>query len=101
MANKSKTKAEKAHLSRVAGLGCIVCKNNGFDDTPSEIHHLRNGQGGAQRASHYETIPLCTIHHRHSGHGEIAFHASQYEFEERYGTERELLDQVKGLLGEE
>jgi hypothetical protein len=25
--SKSKTKAEKLHLSRVAALGCIVCRN--------------------------------------------------------------------------
>ncbi|WP_439896007.1 hypothetical protein [Citrobacter freundii] len=32
--SRSKTKAEKLHLSRVAELRCIVCRNEGLGDTP-------------------------------------------------------------------
>lgn len=59
------TKAERAHLSRVAALGCVLCRCHfGAEGTPAEVHHLREGQGAAQRASHYLTIPLCPEHHR-------------------------------------
>ncbi|WP_420285060.1 Ref family recombination enhancement nuclease [Serratia liquefaciens] len=92
------TKAEKVHLNRVASLGCIVCKNLGYEDTPAQIHHIRTGKGRAQRASHYETLPLCPMHHQHGGHG-VALHAGQKTWEQNYGTELELLAQVRAELG--
>ena len=70
------TKDEKRHLQRVADLGCIVCRNVYFRKTAAEIHHIRAGQGMAQRASHFETIPLCPRHHRTGGYG-VAIHAGQ------------------------
>lgn len=92
------TKAEKQHLGRVAALGCIVCRNEGFGETPACCHHIRAGQGMGQRASDFEVIPLCGIHHQQGGHG-VAIHAGQKAWEARYGTERELLTQVRQLLG--
>ena len=98
MAKKRKpTKAESEHMDRVAQLGCIVCINNGYRDTPAEIHHPRTGVGGAQRSPHTTVLPLCPIHHRTGGHG-IAIHAGQETWEALYGTETELLHQVEGLL---
>lgn len=91
------TKAEKQHLNKIADLGCIVCRNSGYGKSPAEIHHIRNGQGMSQRASNYEAIPLCHIHHRTGGYG-VAFHAGKKAFESKYGTERELLSQVGGLI---
>lgn len=93
MANKS----EKAHLSAVANLGCIVCRNERLGQSPAEIHHIRSGQGMSQRASNYDVIPLCHSHHRTGGYG-IAFHAGKKAFESKYGTERELLKQVGELI---
>ena len=90
-------KAEKEHLARVASLGCIVCRNLGFFETPATIHHIRAGQGMGQRASHNEVIPLCPGHHQHGGHG-VAIHAGQKIFEAKYGTEEQLLEQVRELL---
>jgi hypothetical protein len=51
-------------MARVAALGCILCRHLGEGDTPAEIHHVREGQGGAQRAQDTLTIPLCPEHHR-------------------------------------
>ena len=91
------TKAEKEHLSKVAEIGCIVCLNENYGQSPAEIHHIRSGQGMAQRASNYEVIPLCPIHHRNGGHG-VAVHAGIETWQERFGTEVELLNQVKEML---
>ena len=52
------------HMGRVAGLGCILCRELGWGDTPAEVHHIREGQGAAMRASDFLTIPLCPEHHR-------------------------------------
>lgn len=58
------TNAAKRHLDRVAGLGCILCSHLGNYGTPAEIHHLREGQGAAQRGNDWTAIPLCPEHHR-------------------------------------
>jgi hypothetical protein len=60
------TKAEAAYLGKVARLGCVCCNLLGFDvaDVQPEIHHVREGQGMAQRACHWLVIGLCPTHHR-------------------------------------
>ncbi|GMQ79534.1 MAG: Ref family recombination enhancement nuclease [Anaerolineae bacterium] len=97
MTKKPPTKAEQAHMARVIELGCIVCMNKGYGFSPAEIHHPRNGQGLSQRANHKDGIPLCPQHHRLGGYG-VAIGAGQKRWEELYGTERKLLEQVIGIL---
>ena len=61
----SRSSAEgRRHMGRVAELGCVLCRHLGFDGTPAEVHHIREGQGAAQRASDFLTVPLCPEHHR-------------------------------------
>lgn len=91
-------KAEQQHLDRVAALCCIACRNTGLGDTPAEIHHCSAGTGLSVRADNYRTIPLCPIHHRQGGHG-VAIHAGRRTWERNYGTEEELLAQVRRELG--
>jgi hypothetical protein len=57
---------ESEYLGRVARLGCVCCSLLGFEveDVPPEIHHPREGQGMAQRASNWLAIPLCPECHR-------------------------------------
>lgn len=82
------TKDERNHLERVARLGCIICGGD------AEIHHIRTGCGMSQRASNYHVIPLCAFHHRQGPFGD-AIHNGHKTFEQRYGTEIELLEQVR------
>ena len=86
------------YLDRVANLGCIVCLNQGLGQTPANVHHIRTGYGVSQRAPDSETIPLCPTHHQNPAHGELAYHANPQLFQDRYGTELELLEQVKEIL---
>ena len=90
------SKADSDYMGKVADLGCIVCLNNGYFDTPAEIHHIGNGTMG-KKATNHETIPLCVEHHRKGNNG-VAVHAGRKSFEANFGTEQELLAQVKGLL---
>jgi PHP family Zn ribbon phosphoesterase len=94
---KEATAAEKRHMSKVAALCCVVCRNLGYGESPAELHHVRNGKG-LKRASHMEVIPLCHTHHRTGGHG-IAYHAGRVVWEENFGTEIELLEQVLSEVG--
>lgn len=90
------TKAEKAHLDAVAGLGCIVCRRIGRGFTPAMVHHINTG-GMSQRAPHHLTIPLCPYHHQTGPFGE-AVHNGKRTFEERFGKEWELLEHTQALL---
>ena len=92
------SKATRDHLAKVAALGCVVCRNEGLGDSPAHAHHI-NCHAMARKASDFETIPLCHPHHQAADgtatfQGHIAVHRSLEEFERRYGTERELLEQV-------
>lgn len=47
-------------------MGCALCSILDMEHTPAEVHHIRDGQGAAQRASDWLTVPLCPEHHRGS-----------------------------------
>lgn len=95
---RSRTKAEREHLSRVAELGCWACRKDGNYGTPAEIHHIRDGMGMAQRASDFETIPLCPAHHRTGERGTLSVQNHYQQFQNRYGSERQLLIEVLAEL---
>lgn len=61
----------KTYKSRAADLGCMACRLLGYGETPASLHHVREGQGMAQRASDWLVIPLCREHHqgKHGIHG--------------------------------
>ena len=88
MAKKAATAKEKAHMGRVAELGCIICHR------PAQVHHVAN-QG--VRASHYATFALCGFHHTDGGFGD-AIHQGRRTWEARHGTEKELLKKTLELL---
>ena len=76
-------KREKKWMESVAGIGCLICRENGFSDSPAEVHHV------FQKRSAYLTVPLCPSHHR----GPRGFHGlGQRAFEAMYSmTEQDLL----------
>ena len=88
-----RTNAEKRWIGKAVGRGCIVCRNLGYGASPAEWHHIREGQGAAQRAGNFLAIALCPNHHRLGGSG-VAIHAGQKTWENLYGTELDLLDQT-------
>ena len=93
---KNPSVAEKKHMARVAELGCIVCRRIGYSGTPSELHHPRSGVGMAQRASHWDVLPLCVEHHR----GKTGLHGLGTKgFAKHWGfDEAELLADTRLLL---
>lgn len=66
---------ERAHMTRIAQQGCIVCRLLGNAGTPAQLHHIREGQGMGTRASNWLTIPLCPEHHTgpHGIHGDKTY----------------------------
>lgn len=79
-------------MSKVAELPCAACGVHLV-----ELHHP-TGAGMGLRASNYDVIPLCPKHHRTGGYG-VAVHAGQKAWEEKYGTQAEMLARTRELLG--
>lgn len=89
-------KAESDHIEKVVSKGCIICLNCFGFDSPAEAHHIGNGAMG-KRASNFEVIALCPMHHRLGGVG-VAVHAGRKSFEKNFGTEKELLKQTLEMI---
>jgi hypothetical protein len=100
---KAPTVAERAHMGRVAELGCIVCRKDGRPGVSAQVHHMKVNPltglhlGLGQRSSHYHTIPLCPFHHG-PGNGGGGYHDNPRTFTLQHGTEIELFRWVCQLL---
>jgi hypothetical protein len=94
--SRSKTKSDRAYLSRVAELGCIVCLIHHGEASPACIHHLRDGQGMGQRADDRTAIGLCYFHHQ----GPEGIHTlGTRRWQAKYGSGKERLAKVREALG--
>ena len=91
----TKTKQEKDHMNKVAGLGCLICNKMGFPDSPAELHHIKNLTGIGRKASNFEVIPLCPRHHRQ---GKDAYHFSPKEFTKKWGSQKDLLQETLTMV---
>ena len=89
--------AAKRHLSRVASLGCVICRRLGYPDSAAEIHHPRFAAGMAQRASDWLAIPACPEHHR----GPRGIHGDRSVLRQIKCDEQALLADVIELLDKE
>jgi hypothetical protein len=93
------TKADKERGIKLRDLGCIVCLNEHEVFTEPAIHHLN---GKVRERCHEQTIPLCPRHHQIKDNNKpprwFTRHGEYVHFEEAYGTEWELLEQVNGLI---
>ena len=87
------TKNEKEKLRKIAELGCSLCRHQGNEGTPAEMHHIR--RGGVRSRS--PVIPLCPYHHRGSN---TSIHGmGRKRFEREYSiTEEQLLVQTEDLI---
>jgi len=93
--NKSKhleqmKKKDKDRFDKLRQLGCIACSKKGIFSEPV-IHHIRRFTGVGLRPPHDKTIPLCPQHHNM---GNESIHLNKKKFEELFGNELDLLDEV-------
>lgn len=89
---KKRTKVMSERLGKIAELGCLVCSDIGYPDTPAEIHH-QLGQGRDDN----KCIPLRPTHHRFGKFGR-AVHNGTKTFESFYGTQAEMVQRVNKLV---
>jgi len=88
-------KAKNQLYAKLARLGCSLCRELGYGETPAELHHIRR----TSKRSNAPVIPLCREHHR----GNSGLHGlGRRSFEVRYGiTEEYLLERSLKLIGED
>jgi hypothetical protein len=86
------TKDQKKLFNEIANLGCSLCRELGYGETPAELHHIRR----TSKRSNAPVIPLCTEHHR----GNTGIHGlGRKSFEKRYSiTEEYLLERTNGII---
>ena len=59
-AKRNGTAAGKRYMARVAELPCVLCELIGqAQQGKSDVHHIRDGVGAAQRNSDMLTVALC------------------------------------------
>lgn len=87
-----------SYIASVARLGCAICVQLGYPDTPAEVHHARTGVGAGRRAPDDMVIPLCPEHHR----GNTGLHGmGRKAFERKYRvTELDLVDETRARVAE-
>jgi hypothetical protein len=86
-------KLEKEKYRKIAELGCSLCRHQGQEGTPAELHHIRRNLP----RNLAPVIPLCPYHHRGSN---TSIHGmGRKRFESEYGiTEEELFEQTESLI---
>jgi len=89
------TKLEKERYRKIAELGCSLCRHQGNEGTPAELHHIRR----AGKRSNAPVIPLCPYHHRGSN---TSIHGmGRRAFENHYSiSEEQLLVQTQELIND-
>lgn len=92
-------KEMQARHDKMREIGCIICRMAGFN-TPAQIHHI---DGCKTQDDHAKTLGLCFYHHM--GDQQLppnpvytSRHPSKKKFEDRYGSEEELLIYQNELL---
>lgn len=86
---------EKAHCEKVRALPCII--SNHECDGRTTLHHTGTGAGG--RKNHMRVLPLCIVHHLGDrGIDSLTGAMSRREWEQTYGTEKELLEKLEEKL---
>jgi hypothetical protein len=96
MKGRSRNAAEKAYQDKIAAVGCICCLHDGIYNPYVLLHHIA---GRTAPGAHYKVLPLCASHHMDDGSGAIAVHPWKKRFEQAYGAQLELLEEVRLLAG--
>lgn len=93
------TKSDREWFRQITELGCIVAKQGPYGCLGDlQRHHVLSG---GRRVDHKHSICLCWGHHQSQRNDWmiVSRHPWKREFEHRYGTEAELLEKTRELIG--
>ena len=91
------TKKELQMWDDIAAIGCLPCAQEGFINTMVSIHHC---DGRTKPQAHKMVIALCHHHHQGGDMNNPSIHPWKKRFENKYGTQQELMDKTNKLLGD-
>jgi hypothetical protein len=92
----TRTAAEVELHDKVAQLGCICCRIDGFEQMWVSIHHCN---GRTKPGCHQDVLPLCSAHHVKEHPDVLARHGNKSAWEAKYGKEYDLVDQIMREIG--
>lgn len=96
--SRSATKAEREWMDACVRYGCVACRKDGHEPRPTAYHHIVSG---GKRMGHLFGFGLCDPGHHQNGQqfGLISVHPFKARFEQRYGSQLEILAALKVKLG--
>jgi hypothetical protein len=99
MKGRTPTALERRFMNDVAAIGCIACLKDGHVNPWISLHHIA---GRTAVNAHMYVLPLCAGHHQDGTGADpslIAVHPYKARFEERYGTQMDLLAECVAKIG--
>lgn len=93
------TAAEKAFMDLAGKIPCLACMIDGRENHHISLHHI---DGRTKPGAHFLVLPLCAPHHQQDDtdpQRRVSLHGRKETFTARYGTEAELLQALKNLIG--
>ncbi len=92
------TASQRRRFDKIASLGCLPCQLDGIHGTPATVSHCHDHGN----RDHSRAYPACPQHHlaTFAVPGIPNRHATPEEFRERYGSDQELHELTRRLLGE-
>ena len=93
-------KEDKAYFNALFEIGCCVCRIHYNVYSPPHMHHATGlkYRCSGKKASNDNVIPLCSRHHQYGSVEHPAIHSHPKLFEEKYGSQEELLKKTEILL---
>lgn len=99
MKGRNPSRQEKEFWTLLAEVvGCIACRKDGRTNFHVSIHHI---DGRTKEWAHKMVLPLCYPHHQGGQQDPPSVHPWKSRFEERYGTQEELLEECIEILTDE
>lgn len=95
MKGRTRTVDEVNLHDMIAELGCVACLKDGLFNTYVSIHHVH---GRTRPDAHLHVLPLCWPHHQGDG-STLAVHVNKTAWEERYGKQDDLVEEIYEKLG--
>lgn len=94
---RTPNKAEAEWMDKIVAHGCVACWVDFNRHVAPAVHHILRG---GVRLGHLFTLPLCDPGHHQNGDrfGMVSRHPWRKQFEARYGSELELLEQLRKEL---
>ena len=94
--SKEPTAKQRRMFAKVVAVGCMACRKEHGIYVPAEIHHVKK----YGYRNHNDVIGLCPIHHRPTFGvtGIPNYHGNKIEFEAKFGTDRQLMIECRGII---